>query len=612
MGESLPQAAPSAGEALSGANVLGVCPFPASTLPMPTDAPNNASIRSELFRQLADVLPDPALVDMMAPLGVGSGRDSSGVPAPGKSAQPRPRKTTEHPNAINRHQITCHHPPYRVTHCDGALGNGLENLQGVGKNRVSFLCHKCLAADNVDQARWSQLVEKVEGDPDPVIRKSEKLSPKERAMPDACLRGAGYKCGKCGHPKVFNADLALYGVLFCQCPPCPICKRKSCKCQKSADMLGNGLLPSLPDLPALAPVPPRSMMVGGGSKLSESRQTFSVACAIASAQNAIAQVTDPPPAKVVPASARPLLAQAVAPATTAAPASAPATTAAPASAPATTAPTPVALNLAPPASATNPAPASVETSVAPARAVRVSRSLPRSVVPGSSRAFYGGKPCARPSEASAESDSDAAAEDDDADAAEDDADANDEPPKDSVAPNSAFRTVEGVFMPFANDDADAKVSSPAPTPSAVPSSAAPPVAPSVRKRKAMKPIAGRRPTKAAATPCEVCSKPGSSIRCKHKGCTTCVCSALCGGYRNDANMKWAGGWACTQHMASPDDHAWYCPTCSKMVTDRTDDDEIGVIIPSVGCDKCASWYCLECVGMHKRKRLSDPWFCGKC
>eukprot|EP00966_Prymnesium_polylepis_P030590 712096-Prymnesium_polylepis.1 len=259
MGEPLPQAAPSAGEARSGANVGGGRPYPASSLPMPTDALNDAGIQGDLFSQLVDRLPDPALVDMMPPLGAGSGGDSSRVPASATSAQPRPRKTTEHPNAINRHQITCHRPPYRVTHCDGALGDGLENLQGSGKNRVAFLCHKCLAAGNVEQARWSQLIEKVEGDLDPVIQKSEKLSRKERAIPYACLRGAGYKCGKCRQPTVFNADFAPHGVLFCQCPPCLICQRKSCKCQKSADMLGNGLLPSLPDLPALAPVPQRSM-----------------------------------------------------------------------------------------------------------------------------------------------------------------------------------------------------------------------------------------------------------------------------------------------------------------------------------------------------------------
>ena len=167
-------------------------------------------------------------------------------------------------------------------------------------------------------------------------------------------------------------------------------------------------------------------------------------------------------------------------------------------------------------------------------------------------------------------------------------------------------------MPSTNDDDDdAEGPSPAPTPSAEPTVVAQSAVP-LRKRKAMKPIANSRLTKAAATPCEVCSKPGSSIRCKHKKCSARVCSAICGGSRNDANMKWAGGWACSQHMASPDDHAWYCPPCSKMVTDRTNNDEIGSIIPSIGCDKCSAWYCRECVGMHKRKRLPDTWYCGKC
>ena len=51
-------------------------------------------------------------------------------------------------------------------------------------------------------------------------------------MPDACLRGKGYKCGKCHKTKAFNAELASRGVVFCQCPPCPICHRKSCKCKR--------------------------------------------------------------------------------------------------------------------------------------------------------------------------------------------------------------------------------------------------------------------------------------------------------------------------------------------------------------------------------------------
>eukprot|EP00966_Prymnesium_polylepis_P227156 5256104-Prymnesium_polylepis.1 len=213
---------------------MGGDPLPASALPMPSGAPYDASVQSELFSQLVDVLPDPALVDMAPPLGAGTGGIFSRVPMGCTSGQPRPRKTTEHPNAVNRHTIACHHPPYRITHCDGVLGDGLENLQGSGKSRVAFLCHKCVAAGNVEQSRWSQLIEKVEGDPDPAIQKSEKLSRKERAMPDACLRGAGYKCGKCQRPKVFNAELASHGVLFCQCPPCLICHCKSCKCQKSA------------------------------------------------------------------------------------------------------------------------------------------------------------------------------------------------------------------------------------------------------------------------------------------------------------------------------------------------------------------------------------------
>ena len=193
----------------------------------------------------------------------------------------------------------------------GCLATDSRTCRARARAAFAFLCHKCLAAGNVEQARWSQLIEKVEGDPDPVIQKSQKLSRKERAMPDACLRGAGYKCGKCQQPKVFNSELASHGVVFCQCPPCPICQRKSCKCQKSAAVLGNDLLPSLPDLPALAPAPQRSMMVGGGSEQSESGQAFSVACAIASAQNAIAQAASPQPAKTAVASARPLLAQTV-------------------------------------------------------------------------------------------------------------------------------------------------------------------------------------------------------------------------------------------------------------------------------------------------------------
>ena len=571
MGESLPPASAGTDDALWGANASGGDPFPASELPMPSGVPHNASAHSELFSQLADVLPDPALVDMAPPLDAGTGGISLGVPFGATSGPPRPRKTTEHPNAVNRHKIACHHPPYRITHCDGVLGDGVENLQGSGKSRVAFLCHKCVAVGNVEQARWSQLIEKVEDDPDPVIQKSEKLSRKERAMPDACLRGGtGYKCSKCQHIKVFNADLAFHGVVFCQCPPCPICQRKSCKCQKTAAVLGNGLLPTLPDLPALAPVPQRSMMVGGGSELSESGQAFSVACAIASAQNAIAQATTPQPAKTVVASAKPILAQTVG-------------ATAPASAP----------KQDPPASS------NAET-VAPPKPARPVL-LPTSVVPGSSRAIYGGKP-----KGSVPSPSESDAEDD---ARDDAADAQDEPSEDSIATASAFRTVEGVCMP-SNDD-DAEEPPPAPTPSAESTAVARSTVP-LRKRKAMKPIANSRLTKAAATPCEVCSKPGSSIRCKHKKCSARVCSALCGGYRNDANMNWAGGWACSQHMASPDDHAWYCPSCSKMVTDRTDNDEIGSIIPSIGCDKCNAWYCLECVGLHKRKRLPDTWYCGKC
>ena len=49
-----------------------------------------------------------------------------------------------------------------------------------------------------------------------------------------------------------------------------------------------------------------------------------------------------------------------------------------------------------------------------------------------------------------------------------------------------------------------------------------------------------------------------------------------------------------------------------MATDRTDDEEIGSIVPSIGCDECNSWYCLECVGMQKRKELPITWLCGNC
>ena len=49
-------------------------------------------------------------------------------------------------------------------------------------------------------------------------------------------------------------------------------------------------------------------------------------------------------------------------------------------------------------------------------------------------------------------------------------------------------------------------------------------------------------------------------------------------------------------------HAWFCPKCTIMITDRSDE----AIINSIGCDKCETYYCLHCVGL-KSDDLPDEW-----
>jgi len=239
----------------------------------------------------------------------------------------------------------------------------------------------------------------------------------------------------------------------------------------------------------------------------------------------------------------------------------------------------------------------------PPRSMLVVRSVPG--VPGSARAHNGGKhrSVGLAAAAAAADNSDAESDIPDADGATDDVTTDVTPASAPAQDNDINHIrmvdvmplgVEGVEAP-ADPDAEMK---------RIPALYA--------KRKRMKPISKTCKFKVPAVECEVCTKPGCSIRCKHSQCKARICSALCGGYRNDANMAWAGGWACSQHMSSVDDHAWHCPLCSKMVTDRTDDPDIGVIISSIGCDKCNSWHCLECVGMHTDNELPELWYCGNC
>ena len=108
--------------------------------------------------------------------------------------------------------------------------------------------------------------------------------------------------------------------------------------------------------------------------------------------------------------------------------------------------------------------------------------------------------------------------------------------------------------------------------------------------------------------CEVCNRAHASIRCKHKSCTAHVCSALCAGYHKPKYLKEAGGWTCRAHKASEDDHAWFCPMCKTMVTDRGDH----VIVPSIGCDECDRWFCLNCVGLDEGARFPRTWYCAEC
>ena len=120
-------------------------------------------------------------------------------------------------------------------------------------------------------------------------------------------------------------------------------------------------------------------------------------------------------------------------------------------------------------------------------------------------------------------------------------------------------------------------------------------------KKTMKPATKMMTT---MTSCIMCKKSGT-IRCTHKSCMAHVCSAYCAGYSNPEDFD-PSNYTCPQH-SEEEDRAWFCGLCDEMI-----DDRIQPLIPSIGCDKCDTWYCKTCVGFKRKSRPPKVWYCGDC
>ena len=472
----------------------------------------------------------------------------------------------------NRRHITCHQPPFQITNCNGAIGDGVENLGGTGGRQCGFLCHKC-------HTRWSQLTDF--DLPDPNIKPCKKLSRSEREATDVALRGSGYNCGECKRPKVFKPELAAAGVSFCNCR-CPICNLypKKCKCK---ELVAGGIDQELllpPMVPPLTQAPiPRSLMVGGGG----ASLTTMVQSTLASAQ------------AVMTAAKQTVVVQAVA------------------------------------VSGTDCAPLQQEAAVVEAathgatceETMAACDAVENGNAQTASRSRYGGKgpSFVRHVEKEGRLGSDETAEI--VCRMESAAAVATEAPKAPAGP-AASEGAKRTRDDDAKEDARAhkRIKESEETAAAVIEAPKAPAAPKASEEakctrddndakedgRVQRSDGAASNAAKAREHCEACNRAHASIRCKHKNCMARVCSARCAGYHKPKYLKEAGGWTCRAHRASEDDHAWFCPMCKTMVTDRGDH----VIVPSIGCDKCDRWFCHTCVGFHKGARFPRTWHCADC
>jgi hypothetical protein len=523
-------------------------PLPPVPLPMPPMAGQEQNVVGGLSMADFDV------IGIDHPYG---GRGSGVKPA--KQRQQSVNKTQQ------RFPVLCHNPPFRNTKCAGTLEDGsIENLQGVGGNHIGFKCHKC-------GSRWAQLVfVPADGDKDnPRYAACHKLSRSERAAKGAAVRSGGYDCGICKKPLVKRGD----NPDFCDCR-CQICyyKPKKCKCKKLLSKIDSATeffsLPPLTVRTASVPHMPSTeqlRMTGGGTEL-----------ALKAAEDAVAK------ARVVMTT--PVVAKA-----------------------------PVAAAKAPVAA--RPV---VSSKVIVAKPTVQPPSLPKSVVPGSDRHIYGGKGTTFMREL---------AEDAEPCVAKKLLEKADE--YDLKASMRADETARGgILEPIISDNAmqasqldakaddvesvspEASVEKCLPTPLPEPENPRSGPHSLPKRRKIMKPAHGSARGLVLIRKCQCCDKTGCKIRCRKQGCEVFACSSRCAGYYDADAMRSVGGFVCAAHGDAEDkeeDKAWFCGMCDAMITDR-----IEPRIPSIGCDKCDTWFCRACVGFGPKQRLPKKWYCSEC